>query len=103
MCIPRSKPLQQPFLVPPSNFACIDRGIYRSSFPKKKNFAFLKRLGLKTIIFLCPEEYPAANLEFMESIGARLLTFGVEGNKARALVDLCALSLPYRSRNEKAI
>jgi hypothetical protein len=75
--------VQQQFLVPPSNFACIDRGIYRASFPKKKNFAFLKRLGLKTIVFLCPEEYPAANLEFLESIGARLLTFGVEGNKAR--------------------
>jgi hypothetical protein len=67
--------------LPPSNFAMVDKGVYRSSFPKKKNFPFLKKLGLKSVIFLCPEEYPTANLEFMDSIGAKLLQFGVQGNK----------------------
>jgi tyrosine-protein phosphatase SIW14 len=79
-----SEPAPKPILVPPQNFACVDRGIYRSSFPKKKNFPFLKRLGIKTIIFLCPEDYPSSNLEFLESINARLLTCGVEGNKEPA-------------------
>ena len=68
-------------LVPPPNFACVDRGIYRSSFPKKKNFPFLKRLGVKCVLFLCPEGYPTANVEFLESIGARLVLCGVDGNK----------------------
>jgi tyrosine-protein phosphatase SIW14 len=38
-------------------------------------------LGIKTVIFLCPEEYPDAHLLFLESIGARLLQFPVSGNK----------------------
>lgn len=68
-------------LVPPSNFAMVEAGIYRSGFPKKKNFPFLKRLGLKSILYLCPEEYPKNNIEFLESIGAKLLQYGVQGNK----------------------
>lgn len=68
-------------LVPPSNFAMVDIGLYRSGFFKKKNFPFLKRLGLKSVLFLCPEEYPKANLEFLESIDANLFQFGVQGNK----------------------
>lgn len=67
--------------VPPDNFAMVDRGIYRSGFPKKKNFPFLKKLGLKSVIYLCLEEYPVANLEFLQSIGAKLHQFGVAGNK----------------------
>ena len=68
-------------LVPPSNFAMVESGIYRSGFPKKKNFPFLKRLGLKSVLFLCPEEYPKSNSDFLESIDAKIFEFGVQGNK----------------------
>jgi len=44
-----------------------------SSFPTKKNFSFLKQLGLKSILYLCPEEYPPMNSEFLRSVDAKLL------------------------------
>jgi hypothetical protein len=38
-------------LVPPLNFAMIASGVYRSGHPNKQNFAFLRKLGLKTILY----------------------------------------------------
>lgn len=38
-------------LIPPDNFTMVSTWIYRSSFPKKKNFAFLKKLGLRSILY----------------------------------------------------
>ncbi len=35
-------------------------------------------------MYLCPEEYPEANLRFLESIGATLRQYGVGGNKELA-------------------
>jgi hypothetical protein len=37
-------------LIPPANFTLVSRGVFRSAFPKKKNFAFLRRLGLKSVL-----------------------------------------------------
>lgn len=37
-------------LVPPENFALVCKGVYRSGFPKKRNFGFMQTLGLKTIL-----------------------------------------------------
>lgn len=34
----------------PDNFALVAGNVYRSSFPKPENFAYLKRLGLKTVL-----------------------------------------------------
>lgn len=67
--------------VPPFNFAMVHRGVYRSGYPTKKNFAFLRRLGIRTVVYLCPEPYPEANRKFLRSIGARLMQFGLAGNK----------------------
>ncbi|KAG7379324.1 tyrosine-protein phosphatase siw14 [Phytophthora pseudosyringae] len=69
-------------LIPPENFAMIEKGLYRSGFPKKKNFAFLKKsLQLKSILTLVLEDYPLANTEFNKMHGIKLLQFGVPGNK----------------------
>jgi tyrosine-protein phosphatase SIW14 len=45
-------------LLPPQNFAMVESGVYRSSFPRTKNCSFLRSLNLKTVISLVPEEYP---------------------------------------------
>lgn len=37
-------------LVPPENFASVVSGVYRSGFPKKKNFRFMESLKLKTVL-----------------------------------------------------
>ncbi|KAL8711639.1 MAG: hypothetical protein Q9220_004049 [cf. Caloplaca sp. 1 TL-2023] len=50
-----------------SNFAEVATGIYRSSFPMDGNFDHLRSLGLKTILTLVPQEYPAENVLFMKS------------------------------------
>eukprot|EP00953_Heterococcus_sp_UTEX-ZZ885_P039148 20085-Heterococcus_DN1.PRE.3 len=68
-------------LYPPDNFAMVDAGVYRSSFPMKKHFPFLRRLRLKTVLTLVMESYPPANEEFHQAEGIRLIQVGVDGNK----------------------
>ena len=46
-----------PKLVPPFRFSVVEVGVYRGAYPTLKNFAFLKILGLKTVISLCPVCY----------------------------------------------
>jgi tyrosine-protein phosphatase SIW14 len=69
-------------ILAPENFSMVEPGVYRSAFPRAKNQAFLLRLGIKTIIPLVPEDYPAAMKEFCARHGIRLVsTCGVDGNK----------------------
>ncbi|KAL6567521.1 Tyrosine-protein phosphatase dsp1 [Orobanche gracilis] len=72
---------EENLFVLPLNFSMVDCGIYRSGFPDVPNFPFLKTLGLRSIIYLCPEPYPEANVQFLEENGIRLFQFGVEGSK----------------------
>ncbi|KAE8728695.1 putative tyrosine-protein phosphatase [Hibiscus syriacus] len=67
--------------VPPLNFAMVDNGIFRSGFPDSANFSFLKSVGLRSVINLCPETYPEANNEFLKANGIRLFQFGIDGCK----------------------
>lgn len=39
-----------PPVVPPINFALVVPGVYRSGHPNKKNYSFLRTLGLKGIM-----------------------------------------------------
>ncbi|KAJ2453546.1 tyrosine-protein phosphatase siw14 [Coemansia sp. RSA 2336] len=66
---------------PPENFAMVCPYIYRSGMPKKRNFTFLKKLKLKSILTLILEEYPLQNQKFLEQHGIKLFQFGVAGNK----------------------
>ncbi|KAN0012239.1 hypothetical protein ACTFIU_007537 [Dictyostelium citrinum] len=42
-------------LIPPFRFAIVEEGLLRGSYPTDKNFRFLKRLKLKTIVSLTPK------------------------------------------------
>ena len=68
-------------LFSPQNYSQVWEGVYRSGFPTKKNFPFLQGLGLRSVLFLCPEEYPETSIQFFEENGIQLLQFGVTGNK----------------------
>ncbi|KAF9141346.1 Tyrosine-protein phosphatase dsp1 [Mortierella sp. GBA39] len=68
-------------LCPPDNFNMVSTWIYRSSFPKKKNFSFLKKLGLKSILTLILEDYPDQNMKFLKENKITLFQFGIAGNK----------------------
>lgn len=65
----------------PENFSMVASGIYRSSFPKRKNFSFLKKLKLKSVLTLILEDYPSVNCNFLEENSIKLYQFGVAGNK----------------------
>lgn len=90
--------------IPPENLAMVVKGIYRSAFPKKKNFPYLKRLGLKSVLTLILEDYPEQNKKFLDENGITLFQFGVAGNK-EPFVDIpedkicAALSVMMDRRN----
>ncbi|KAL8205290.1 hypothetical protein R6Q57_008841 [Mikania cordata] len=66
---------------PPLNFSMVDNGIFRSGFPDTANFSYLKTLGLRSIVYLCPEPYPEHNMEFLKANRIHLFQFGIEGTK----------------------
>ncbi|KAJ8461733.1 hypothetical protein OPV22_034659 [Ensete ventricosum] len=68
-------------LVPPLNFAMVDYGVFRSGFPDAANFGFLRTLSLRSVLCLCPEPYPEANVNFLRANGIRLFQFGIDGCK----------------------
>ena len=68
-------------LMPPSNFSMVDVGIYRGSYPTFKNFSFLQHLKIKTILFLCPEEYSPTNTDFLKKNGMQLISIPMAGNR----------------------
>ncbi|ORY48740.1 hypothetical protein BCR33DRAFT_714459 [Rhizoclosmatium globosum] len=72
---------EEEILNPMENFSLVVKGVYRSAFPKKKNFSFLKRLKLKSILTLILEDYPEQNQKFLDENGIHLFQFGVAGNK----------------------
>ena len=43
-------------LVPPPNLGMVEDSLYRSGQPDQLNFPFLEKLGLKSVIWLAPEE-----------------------------------------------
>ena len=66
-------------LIPPFRFESVEEGIYRSAYPTQRNFRFLRRLHLKTIVSLVPApDEPCAELRaFCASNGIRLLAYDV--------------------------
>lgn len=55
-------------IVPPLNFALVSDGIYRSGYPNKKNYEFLKSLDLKSVLYLCDDEYSQEYAEFFANV-----------------------------------
>lgn len=68
-------------VIPPTNFAMVCPGVYRSGYPKAMNHSFLQSLRLKSLIFLCPEDCDDANRKFCKANGVQILQFGINGNK----------------------
>lgn len=71
-----------PEYLPPSNFGMVAPGVYRSSFPKPENFAFLRSLGLKSVLCVPPppSSWPKGFLsEVAQYAGPRQLPGGEQG------------------------
>jgi len=78
-------------LQPPTNFAMVAEGVYRSGYPKAKNLNFLRKLNLKSIVYLCPEEYPSEMKQFVEDNRITVFHFGMLGNKPIIRIPECAI------------
>ena len=84
-------------LVPPDNFAMVNSWVYRSSFPKKKHFPFLKTLGLRSVLTLILEDYPEQNINFLDENGIKFFQYGIPGNKepfVQSMSILCLTPVP---------
>lgn len=64
-------------LIPPENFAIVEDGLYRSGQPTELNFPFLQRLGLRSLIWLAPEEPHQRFLDFLREHHIQLHHLGV--------------------------
>ncbi|KAJ3305865.1 hypothetical protein HDV03_000974 [Kappamyces sp. JEL0829] len=79
--LPNFPKMQQKVLVPPLNFSIVQTGIYRSGYPNTKNFEFLSKLGLKTVIYIADDDYSSANIGFFEKENIAVMHFRLVGNK----------------------
>lgn len=69
-------------MLPPENFSMVASNVYRSGFPGKKNLPFVAAIGVRSVLCLCPEEYPDNSLEFFKANNIQVIQHGVDGNKA---------------------
>jgi hypothetical protein len=81
MTVPTTRPLTNDtddtkVVVPPINFSLVAPGIYRSGHPNKKNLSFLRRLKLKSVMYLeGTDEYRKDSREFVEREGIELFRY----------------------------
>ncbi|KAL1921495.1 uncharacterized protein VTP21DRAFT_11211 [Calcarisporiella thermophila] len=68
-------------LVPPLNFAMVAPGVYRSGYPNKQNFPFLRKLKLRTVMYLAAQDYTPEMKQFVEEEGIQFFHYRVDGNK----------------------
>ena len=69
-------------LVPPINFAMILPGVYRSGCPTRENFGFLKKLGLRCLLYIGTEALPADYAKLRSGdVVQETVVMGMEGNK----------------------
>lgn len=47
-----SNPIPDFQVTPPPNFNMVAHNLFRSSFPQKENFSFLRRLKLKSVLYV---------------------------------------------------
>ncbi|KAI8900020.1 protein-tyrosine phosphatase [Globomyces pollinis-pini] len=73
--------LQTKVLVPPLNFDMVAPGVYRSGYPNKKNFEFLKKLNLTSIMYICEDDYSQENLDYLNLNGIKIHHIKISGNK----------------------
>lgn len=52
-------------LIPPVNFAMVDKGVYRSGYPNKKNLPFLHKLRLRSVVYVSTYSIPCKHRKSM--------------------------------------
>ncbi|OQR99620.1 hypothetical protein THRCLA_06438 [Thraustotheca clavata] len=65
-------------IIPPFRFTTVENGLHRGAYPTLPNFRFLRRLKLKTLISLIPEEPTSDLADFCVHEGIVKHTFRIE-------------------------
>ncbi|KAJ2715454.1 protein-tyrosine-phosphatase [Coemansia spiralis] len=65
-------------LIPPHRFERVQSRVYRGGYPKQRNFRFLRRLRLRTIVSLIPGDQDSAFAEFCSREGIERVCIEVE-------------------------
>jgi tyrosine-protein phosphatase OCA6 len=60
-------------MIPPNRFGTVNPGVYRGSYPTLRNYRFLSRLQIKTIVSLIPETPNADLTSFAQMAGATIV------------------------------
>ncbi|CAD6900970.1 unnamed protein product [Tilletia controversa] len=68
-------------VVPPLNFDVVAAGVYRSGHPNERNFDFMERLGLRSIMYLANEDYRDNVAGWARAAGLKIFHFPLEVNK----------------------
>ena len=74
-------PQRERLFMPPLNFSMVMPGIYRSGLPKRSNFGFLRKLGLRSMVSLMHRQYDSENTRFAEQNGIQLFHRAIDSNK----------------------
>ena len=69
-------------LTPPTRFAHVNPGVSRGAYPTLRNFRFLSRLQLKTIVSLTPEPPTTDLVLFAEMAGIKLIHLSITRTSA---------------------
>ncbi|KAL1883949.1 tyrosine-protein phosphatase siw14 [Diaporthe australafricana] len=69
----------------PANFGTVVPGIYRSSYPREADYAFLQKLKLKTIVTLVDKELPETFLPFMKTNNIQHRHITMQGTKKETI------------------
>ncbi|KAI1765249.1 protein-tyrosine phosphatase [Hypoxylon sp. FL1150] len=66
---------------PPTNFAVVLPGLFRSAYPEAADYPFMQTLNLKTIVTLVGKELPQEYQEFIQANGIAHDVFDMVGTK----------------------
>ncbi|KAI1769809.1 tyrosine phosphatase family-domain-containing protein [Hypoxylon cercidicola] len=70
---------------PPTNFAVVLPGLYRSAYPEAPDYPFMRTLNLKTIVTLVAKDLPDGFQEFMHTNRIAHRIFDMVGTKKAAI------------------
>ncbi|KAJ1643685.1 protein-tyrosine-phosphatase [Coemansia erecta] len=79
-------------LIPPYRFERVQNYLYRGGYPKPRNYRFLRRQQLKTILSLIPSSQDEKLVEFCKDSNINLLTIKVQSPKENVTVTRATVS-----------
>ncbi|GAA6001458.1 hypothetical protein JCM10207_006676 [Rhodosporidiobolus poonsookiae] len=65
-------------LIPPPQYGLVEEGLHRSGEPSELHFAFVEKLGLKTVIWLAPEDPTEPFRQFLDEQRIRLVQLSAD-------------------------